>query len=83
MIPTADVAELRTEKAALLKADTDIEEGRRRLRNQEDIVRELLAGGHDIRQAERLVDILKDTLVQWERHRILIEQRVAYLQTKV
>jgi hypothetical protein len=46
-------------------------------------VRELMAGGHDTRQAERLVDLLKQSLVEWERHRILIAQRVTYLQQEV
>jgi len=32
---------------------------------------------------ERLVDLLKQTLIEWERHRVLIEQRVRYLQQEV
>jgi hypothetical protein len=82
-VPTSDRAELAAEKALLLKAEVDIEEGWLRLRNQQDIVRELQAGGHDTGQAERLVRLMQETLVEWERHRVLIEQRVAYLQTKV
>jgi hypothetical protein len=42
-----------------------------------------MAGGHDTRQAERLVDLLKQSLVEWERHRVLIAQRVTYLQQEV
>jgi hypothetical protein len=42
---------------------------------------ELRAGGHDTTQAERLVQLMKDTLTEWERHRILIEDRVAYLES--
>jgi hypothetical protein len=72
--------ELRAERALLRKADGDIEEGWRRLRNQQDLVFELQAGGHDTVQAEYLVLLLKQTLVEWERHRTLIEQRVAYLE---
>ena len=75
--------QLRAEQRLLVKADRDFEEGAQRVRNQEDRVRELIADGHDTRQAERLVDLLKQTLVEWERHRVLIEQRVTYLQHQV
>ncbi|QIO33425.1 hypothetical protein [Bradyrhizobium sp. 1(2017)] len=75
--------QLNTEQRLLVKADQDIEEGWQRIRNQEDRVRELMAGGHDTRQAERLVDLLKQTLVEWERHRVLIEQRIMYLRQEV
>ena len=66
-----------------MKADADINEGWLRIRNQEDLVRELQAGGHDSRHAERLVELLKQTLVEWERHRTLIVQRVNYLQSEI
>jgi len=75
--------QLRLEQRLLVKADADIEEGWQRVRNQEDRVRELQADGHDIRQAEKLVDLLKQTLVEWERHRTLIQQRVIYLQSEI
>jgi hypothetical protein len=71
--------ELRAEKALLVKAEKDIEEGWRRLRNQQDLFLELQAGGHDTTQAERLVELLRQSLIEWERHRTLIEQRVAWL----
>lgn len=76
-------AQLNTEQSLLVKADKDIDEGWQRIRDQEDRVRELMAGGHDTRQAERLVSLLKQTLVEWERHRTLIEQRVEYLRQEV
>ncbi|MDD1516619.1 MULTISPECIES: hypothetical protein [Bradyrhizobium] len=76
-------AQLDAERRLLVKADQDIESGWQRVRNQEDRVRELMAGGHDTCQAERLVDLLRQTLVEWERHRTLIEQRVAFLQREV
>jgi hypothetical protein len=76
-------AQLDAEQRLLVKADRDIEEGWQRIRDQEDRVRELMSGGHDTRQAERLVDVLKQTLMEWERHRILIAQRVTYLQQEV
>ncbi|MGY4623946.1 hypothetical protein [Bradyrhizobium sp. USDA 4486] len=76
-------AQLNAEQSLLVKADHDIEEGWQRIRDQEERVRELIAGGHDTRQAERLVQLLRQTLVEWERHRVLIEERVAYLQREV
>lgn len=76
-------AQLDTEQNLLVKADKDIEEGWKRIRDQEDRVRELMAGGHDTRQAERLVNLLRQTVVEWERHRVLIEQRVEYLRQEV
>jgi hypothetical protein len=76
-------AQLHEEQRQLLKADSDIDEGWQRIRNQEDLVRELRAGGHDTRQAERLVDLLRQTLLEWERHRTLIIQRVDFLQREV
>lgn len=78
--PQSRIEELRSEKALLLKAESDIEQGWKRLRNQQDLLLELQAGGHDTRQAERLIVLLQSTLVEWERHRALIEQRVAYLE---
>jgi hypothetical protein len=75
--------QLRIEKTLLLKADSDIEDGRKRLRNQEDLLLALRADGHDTKQAERLADLMKTTLVEWERHRILIEERVAYLEKAI
>ena len=76
-------AQLDAEQNLLVKADKDIEEGWKRIRDQEDRVRELMAGGHDTRQAERLVNLLRQTVVEWERHRVLIEQRVEYLRHEV
>lgn len=72
--------QLRLEKDLLIKAEKDIEEGWRRLRNQEQLLNDLLAGGHDATQAERLVLLLQQTLTEWERHRVLIEERVHYLE---
>jgi Arc/MetJ-type ribon-helix-helix transcriptional regulator len=80
----ADRAELlRAERRLLLKADNDIEQGRQRLRNQEGLLLGLEAGGHDTEQAARLVDLMRTTLTEWERHRVLIEERVAYLEKVV
>ncbi|MGY2806438.1 MULTISPECIES: hypothetical protein [unclassified Bradyrhizobium] len=75
--------QLRSERALLVKADVDIEEGWRRLRSQQDLLDWLQRAGHDTVQAERLVGLLKQTLIEWERHRSLIVQRVAYLEERV
>ena len=75
--------QLREEQRLLVKADVDIQEGWERIRKQEELVQDLQASGYDARQAERLVDLLKQTLLEWERHRTLIIQRVNYLQQEV
>jgi hypothetical protein len=79
-LPADRAEQLRAEKALLLRADSDIEQGCRRLRNQQDLLLKLQAAGHQTTQAVRLVAVLQQTLVQWERHRMLIEERVAYLE---
>jgi len=78
--PTDPAEQLKIEKALLVKAEKDIKEGWRRLRNQQQLLNDLQAGGHDSRQAERLVRLLQQTLTEWERHRVLIKDRVAYLE---
>ncbi len=75
--------QLRKERELLVKAEADIEEGWTRLRTQEDRVREMQGGGHDTRLAQKLVSTLRQTLIEWERHRALIEQRVVYLKGQV
>lgn len=72
--------QLDTERRHLIKADRDIDEGWERIRDQEDRVRQLSAGAG---QAERLVEALKQTLTEWLRHRVLIQQRIAYLRQHV
>ncbi|MBV9461768.1 MAG: hypothetical protein JO141_30220 [Bradyrhizobium sp.] len=78
--PTDPLEQLRAEKALLIKADRDLEEGSRRLLQQQQLLAELQADGHDTKQAARLVLLLQQTLIEWERHRTLIEQRIAYLE---
>jgi hypothetical protein len=72
--------ELRAEKALLVKSQNDIDKGRQRLRDQEDLLLELRADGHETKQAERLVELMKATLVEWERHHVMIAERIAYLE---
>ena len=81
--PTDPAEQLRLEKTLLIKAEKDIEEGWKRLRSQLQLRDDLLAGGHDSKQAERLVELLKQTLIEWERHRVLIEERIDYLEGQV
>jgi hypothetical protein len=82
--PLADRAEqLRAERDLLSKADADIDLGRNRLREQTHLLSDLEAVGRTTGQAEWLVRLTRDTLVEWERHRRLIEQRIAYLEKEV
>jgi hypothetical protein len=74
------VEQLLDEQKLLLKAEDDIEQGWSRLRDQQDLVSERQRTGSDTRQGERLVQLMKQTLVEWGRHRRLIEQRIAYLE---
>ena len=76
-------SQLAAEKQLLVKAEADIENGWSRLRNQEDLLGWLRISGHNTVEAERLVELMKQTLIQWERHRVLIEQRIAYLESKI
>jgi hypothetical protein len=78
--PTDPAGQLRAEKELLIKADKDIEDGWTRLRSQQQLVVDLQADGHDSKQAERLVELLQQTLIEWERHRVLIEDRISYLE---
>jgi hypothetical protein len=81
---TAKMAlELEGEKRLLVKADADIEAGLARIRNQRDLLSSLEAAGASSREAERLVDLMEQTLAQWQRHRALIEQRIAHLEHEV
>lgn len=75
------VLELDAERRLLKKAYVDIEEGWTRLRHQQDRVALLrTAGLGGVPEAEHLLQVMMQTLVEWERHRTLIEQRIAYLE---
>lgn len=78
--PTDAAEQLRIERTHLVKADRDIEEGQRRLRRQQQLLDDLQAGGHDLTEAERLVRLLQQTLMEWERHRMLIQERITHLE---
>ena len=72
--------EIEAEQRQLVKATADIAAGRNRLRNQLDRLQRMEAAGNDTRQAERLAQAMQECLLEWERHRGLIEQRIAYLR---
>ena len=82
--PTTElVLELEAEKRLLCKADADIEAGWTRLRNQQNLLSSMQVAGGNTREAERLVNLIEQTLVEWQRHRALIEQRIAHLEREV
>jgi len=64
------------ECAHLRRADQFIEEGRVRLLNQQNLVFDLSERGYQIREAQRLAELIAQTLVEWQRHRQLILQRL-------
>jgi hypothetical protein len=78
--PADTSRELEAEKRLLVKAEADIEAGWNRIRNQEDLLSSLQAAGENTREAERLVHLMKQSLIEWERHRVLIIQRIAHLE---
>lgn len=73
-------AELQFEKSQLDRTEAEIKLGRNRLQNQQELLVGLRARGSDTRQAERLADLLDQTLLQWELHRALIAERISYLE---
>jgi len=74
--------ELQGEKRLLQKAEADIDAGWRRLCDQQELLNSLRITGQSTTEAERLVELLRRTLLEWERHRRLIEQRIDYLEAK-
>jgi hypothetical protein len=75
--------ELDRERQVLIKADADVIQGEIRVRNQQKLVDRL--GGldrddADVVEARRLLQALDDTLLEWEHHRTLIRERIAYLE---
>jgi hypothetical protein len=73
-------AEILFEKQQLERVGSEIELGEKRLRGQLGLINSLSTKGLDTRQAERLAQLLDQTLLQWHHHRQLIEQRIAYLE---
>lgn len=75
-------AELAAERASLAKANAHIAEGQARLQRQRDALDGRRTAGHGADEAERLATLLRETLDEWERHRVLIHERIAHLERK-
>jgi len=75
-------AELEREQLALAKADRDIAAGEDRIRDQVALADRLREKGEDSARAERLLDLLRETLAAWETHRELIVARIAELEAR-
>ncbi|BAM88912.1 conserved hypothetical protein [Bradyrhizobium oligotrophicum S58] len=81
--PGADTeAAIRAEELQLRQAKADVSAGQARLRDQECLLVDMTVGSRTVPEAERFVALLKGCLVEWERHRVLIEQRLAYLKER-
>lgn len=75
-------AALRAERDALIRADLDIRMGEDRLLRQQELMAEMTNAGQDLPQAERLLELLRETLAGWKLHRQLIVERIAYLELR-
>ncbi len=75
-------SELAREREVLARADRDVLQGRLRVQAQDRLVSDLRSRGADVREAERLLRLMRETLHQWQQHRVLILQRVGYLEAK-
>lgn len=71
--------ELEREQATLVVADRDIAQGRARIERQRTLVESGRLAGAGADEAERLLSTLESCLAEWERHRALILERIAYL----
>ena len=72
--------QLSSQHELLLKAGAEIETGRHRVAAQERLLSNLQAAGRNTAAAERLSDLLKRLLAEWERRHDSIAQRIAYLE---
>lgn len=75
--------QLRLEELELIKGETHISEGQSRIARQVALLSHLEAGGHDTQQAERLITVMQQTLVEWERHLVLIRHRIEMLRQEI
>jgi hypothetical protein len=76
------IGELDQERATLAHADRDIASGQDRIERQRALLMSGRLKGPDIEEAERLLGALQSTLAEWERHRALIVERIAYLTAR-
>ena len=75
--------DLAHERAHLAKAMEDIERGWVRLHSQQRTLADLRARGRNTVEIERLPKLTARMLMEWERHRRLIEARIAHLERQV
>ena len=74
------MADLATEREHLTRADRDIVAGERRVTAQVLLIERFRGGGHDTREAERLLLTMQQSLETWQGHRNLILQEIARLE---
>lgn len=65
-----------TERRHLAEAERDIAEGERRITNQLCLIEQMRRDGHDVTEAEKLLDLLRKTLEAWYGHRDAILQNL-------
>jgi hypothetical protein len=76
-------SELASEREQLVRSVQLIERGWVRFRQQQEALADLHAHGRDTVQAERLLGLMSRMLIEWERHRQLIEDRIVYLEGSI
>jgi hypothetical protein len=74
--------DLRTEKIHLEKAERDISAAEHRIGEQALRVESLRQGGHDTKQAERLLESMRQMTTQLHQHRELILEQIARLEAR-
>ncbi|MBV9749245.1 MAG: hypothetical protein JO157_10555 [Acetobacteraceae bacterium] len=74
------MTELARERESLVKADSDIADGERRITAQTLLVERLRRDGHGTGEAERLLQTLRQTLEAWKEHRDEIRVVIARLE---
>jgi hypothetical protein len=70
------------EKTHLAKAELHIVQGESRITQQQVLVDRLQRDGHDIREAEKFLSTLRETLGIWHAHRGEILGEIARLDVK-
>jgi hypothetical protein len=71
------------EREHLAKADLHIADAERRIVEQEIRVTTLAADGRNVTEAEKLLRLLRETLVQFRKHRELILEAIADERTNL
>jgi hypothetical protein len=77
------IEELKSERGLLAKAEHDIDEGWLRWRRQQQLVAELRVRGRPSQVSDKLLIVTSQLLIEWERHRSLIRQRIDYLEDRL